>query len=76
MKKLLNTLLFIFPFLLGAQVDNLKLSIMNGPTIGWMTSNDALITTEGSKLGYKLHVEAEYLLNERYSFTGGLGLSL
>ena len=50
MKKLLNTLLFIFPFLLGAQVDNLKVSIMNGPTIGWMTSNDALITTEGSIL--------------------------
>jgi opacity protein-like surface antigen len=76
MKKLLYSFLFVLPLIINAQVDKLKVSIMNGPTFGWMTSNDSKILTSGTKLGYKLHVEAEYLLSERYSFTGGIGLSL
>ncbi len=53
-----------------------RVSIITGPNFSWMSADDNQILTEGSKLGYKIHVNGEYGFNERYALTGGLGISL
>ncbi|MBK6354315.1 MAG: outer membrane beta-barrel protein [Saprospiraceae bacterium] len=76
MKKLLGTLILFMPVFLFGQFENIRVSILNGPTFSWMTTDDNTIETQGARIGYKLHIQGEYLLNDRFSLTGGLGLSL
>lgn len=76
MKKLIYFFLFFIPTISFCQFENLKVNIINGPNFGWMKANDSKVTTEGTKVGYKLHVEAERKLNDRFSITGGIGLAL
>ena len=75
MKKVVIYLLFLLPLAASAQFENLKVSFILGPNLSWMGSNDSKVTSDGANLGFKMHVLGEYLLNDRYSFTGGLGLS-
>ncbi|MEO6189643.1 MAG: outer membrane beta-barrel protein [Saprospiraceae bacterium] len=69
-------ILFCLPFMAFSQSDRFKASLLVGPSITWMTSDDKFISTESNRFGFKIHVQGEYLFNSRYSFTAGLGLSL
>ncbi|MDQ3141852.1 MAG: PorT family protein [Bacteroidota bacterium] len=70
-------LIFCFPmFLIGQDLDELKVSVLTGPSICWFSTNDNKIFPDGAKLGYKAHVEGEYMFNSKFSITLGMGLSL
>lgn len=70
MKKILAILILFMPLFVFAQFENIRVSILNGPTFSWMTTDDNTIETQGARIGYKLHVQGEYLLNDRCSLTG------
>ncbi len=73
--KILNLLIccILSGIVFGQEI---KFSVLTGPGISWIASNDNQIASSGIKLAYKAHVQAEYWFNDRYAFTGGIGLSL
>ena len=74
MKKLLLILL-VSPCIIKAQSDHFKASLILGPSFSWMSTDDKNITTESNQLGFKLHLQSEYIFLQKFSLTGGLGLS-
>lgn len=69
--------LFSLAFLPGMLMSQeIKFSVLTGPGISWISSNDNQISSSGIKISYKAHVQAEYWFNDRYAATGGIGLSL
>ncbi|MCC6815894.1 MAG: PorT family protein [Saprospiraceae bacterium] len=74
MKKFL--LLFGFvPFFLIAQADKFKVGLTASTGLSWMNSEAKEITTEENNISFKLLATAEYQLSEKFSITGGVGLS-
>lgn len=80
MKKL--SLLFLFVAFLysgiNAQVtDNLRIGFQATPSLTWLKTNDKLITSSGSQLGFKIGLYGEYYFTDKdfYALTGGVGLS-
>lgn len=70
---------FIFSatFLHGqTKLDLVDMALITGSGISWMSTDDNIVNTNGLNLTYKIHVLADYALNERFSITGGVGLSL
>ena len=76
MRNILILGLIVIPLLSYSQFDNLKVSILTGPSFGRIGTDNNKISSKGINLGYKLHIQGEYLLNDRFSITIGLGLSL
>ena len=57
-------------------LDDINMVLITGPGISWISSDDNTIETKGFRLSYKIHAMADYALNDRFSITGGVGLSL
>ncbi|MEP7195542.1 MAG: porin family protein [Saprospiraceae bacterium] len=74
--KLNILILILIPWMANSQLDRVNACLILGPNISWIGTDDNTIKTENNRLGFKIQVQGEYLLNERYSLTGGLGLSL
>ncbi len=74
MKNLIYTLFLILPGILLSQ--EIRFSVLTGPSFSWMKGNTNKINTEGSRIGWKANVQGEYWFNERYGITGGIGLSI
>jgi hypothetical protein len=74
MKNLYIFLLFSFPLFIRSQ--EVRYNVILGPSYSWMYANNNKIEGTGSKLGFKVHVQGEYWIGERYGLTGGIGLSL
>ncbi len=74
MKKLI-CILMVIPYLAISQSEKLKVSLLTGPTFSWLTTDENTIESKGNRLGFKLHLQGEYLFNDKFSITSGLGLS-
>jgi opacity protein-like surface antigen len=57
-------------------LDDISMVLITGPGVSWISSDDNTINSQGFRISYKIHAMADYALNERFSLTGGLGLSL
>lgn len=71
-------MLLSLPYWLNAQdqFDLVDVALLTGPSISWMHTDNNTINSKGIKLAYKIHAIADFALNERFSITGGVGLSL
>lgn len=74
MKNLIYCLFIVFPFIVQSQ--EIRYNVLIGPSISWMSANNNKISSSGSKLAFKAHVQGEYWFTDRYAITGGLGFSL
>ncbi len=61
-----------------SQIDaqELKFCILTGPSISWMDANKNVIKSGSGRLGYTIHIQAEYWLTDRYALTAGMGFFL
>lgn len=73
--KLKLLILFLVPLFVSAQSDKLRISLLTGSGLSWMTSESKEITSELNNITFKLLAQTDYLLNEKFALTGGLGLS-
>ena len=74
MKNLVYSLFIFLPFLANSQ--EIRYNVIIGPSFSWITANNNKISSSGSNLAFKVHVQGEYWLAERYAITGGIGFSL
>lgn len=74
MKFLSYIILFLFPAFSYAQ--DLRFSVLTGPSLSWMRANNNKIVSSGSEISWKVNVQGEYWFNDRYGLTGGIGLSI
>lgn len=74
MKKILTFLfILVFSSALLAQSD-FRLGIQATPTTSWMSTNDNLVTSNGSRLGMNLGFMAEYYFADNYSIVSGASI--
>ena len=73
--SLFSLLLMLLPALISAQQlpGDLQFGIQASPTFGSMSTDNNQINRDGSNLGLKLGLIAEYYFRENYSFHTGLG---
>ncbi|MEM9930677.1 MAG: porin family protein [Bacteroidota bacterium] len=73
--SILSFALLMLPMLATAQQlpGDLQFGIQASPTFGSMNTDNNLINRDGSNLGLKLGLVAEYYFRENYSFHTGLG---
>ena len=73
MKKCLLPCLFLLSSLsLVAQYNPIQLGIQASPTFSWMTTDNNLIESDGTNLGLKLGLMAEYYFQDNYSIHTGI----
>lgn len=70
--------LIVCCFLICVSVNSqeLRFSVLTGPGISWIHANQNVIRSGTAKITYKLHLQGEYWISERYGLTGGIGFSL
>jgi hypothetical protein len=54
-------------------ISRIKFGIQASPTFSWLSTNDNKINNNGSNIGFKLGVIADYYFNENYAISTGLG---
>ena len=59
MRNILILGLILIPLLSFSQFDNLKVSILTGPSFGRIGTDNNKISSKGINLGYKLHIQGE-----------------
>lgn len=59
-----------------AQTQDLRFSILTGPSFSSMSANNNKINGTGSKIAFKAHVIGEYWFTDRYAATLGIGLAV
>ena len=73
MKKCILPCLFVLSSLsLVAQYNPIQLGIQASPTFSWMTTDNNLIESDGTNLGLKLGLMAEYYFQDNYSIHTGI----
>ena len=74
LRNLLFTLLLLGGVSAGlhAQINPIQLGIQASPTFNWLSTDQNLIESDGTKLGLKLGLIAEYYFQENYSFHTGI----
>ncbi len=74
MKKLIPLFtLLLFTIQLEAQTQDIRFGFQLSPTIGWMSTNDNLINSNGANLGLKLGMTGDIYFQENYAVTTGIG---
>lgn len=76
-RSLIFSLLFVATVTssIRAQGD-IRFGFQMSPTFGWMTTNDNLINSDGTNLGLKLGLMAEFYFRDNYSFTTGINFQV
>lgn len=79
MKKIVTLLLLFFALIQFsfAQNNTFRFGAQTSPSINWVRSDDKNNDSDGTNLGFRLGMLAEYYLDsqQRYAFTTGLGLA-
>ncbi len=57
----------------GGGSADIRFGFQLSPSFGWMSTNETLINSNGTNLGLKLGMIAEFYFRENYAFTTGLG---
>ena len=57
---------------LSGQINPIQLGIQLSPTFNWLSTDDNLIESDGTNLGLKLGLVAEYYFQENYSIHTGI----
>lgn len=73
-----NIFLIVFCSLFYSSINSqeIQFSVITGTGISWMHANQNVIRSGTAKINFKLHLQGEYWLSERYGLTAGLGFSL
>lgn len=74
MRRLLTLLLAMVGALHLAQAQDIRGGVQLSPSFSWMTTDDRLITANGTNLGLKIGLIGEYAFRENYSFCTGVNL--
>lgn len=75
MKRILLSTAFLFSVLSAtAQYNPLQLGVQLSPSFSWMSTNNNLIESDGTKLGLKLGLLAEFYFQDNYSIHSGLNI--
>ncbi|WP_420458794.1 porin family protein [Neolewinella sp.] len=69
---LLLPLAFVFSLTAAAQINPIQLGIQLSPTFNYLTTDNNLIESDGTKLGLKLGLIAEYYFQDNYSIHTGI----
>lgn len=70
-------LLFVATITSGLQAQgDLRFGFQMSPTFGWMTTNNNLINSDGTNLGLKMGLMAEFYFRDNYSFSTGINFQL
>ncbi len=72
MKKLL-TAAVVLCCLLQVQAQDIRFGFQLSPTIGWMSTNENLINSNGANLGLKLGMTGDFYFRENYAISSGIG---
>ena len=71
---LLATLLLLSGLTALAQVNPIQLGVQLSPTFSYLSSDQTLIESDGTKLGLKLGLIAEYYFQDNYSIHSGINV--
>lgn len=59
-----------------SKIDKVTLGVQTGLTFSWMKTNDNKINSNGVPLGFRIGLNAEYALNEKFSLCSGLHMAI
>lgn len=77
MKRTLTFLIFLIAlqFSSEAQVQRFRFGLQASPVFSWLDTDDRWINSNGTNLGFRLGLKADYFFSEKYAISTGIGFA-